>query len=40
VIERRRHHDLFHSALEVPVPQGRFVIEVTVRDRDDPGDGR
>jgi hypothetical protein len=28
-IERRRRYDLYHSALEVCVPQGRFVIEMT-----------
>ena len=27
--ERRRPQDLYHSALEVTVPQGRFVIEMT-----------
>jgi hypothetical protein len=29
VWERRRPQDLYHSALEVTVPQGRFVIEMT-----------
>jgi hypothetical protein len=33
---RRRRRDLYHSALEIHVPEGRFVIEMTpVR----PGDG-
>lgn len=27
--ERRPRHDLYHSALEVHVPEGRFVIEMT-----------
>jgi hypothetical protein len=32
-LERRRPCDLYHSALEVRVPEGRFVIEMTpVRD--------
>jgi hypothetical protein len=26
-VERRPRHDLYHSALEVTVPEGRFVIE-------------
>jgi hypothetical protein len=26
-LERRGRHDLYHSALEVQVPHGRFVIE-------------
>jgi hypothetical protein len=34
-IERRRTYDLYHSALQVRVPDGRFVIEMTpVIDRD------
>jgi hypothetical protein len=28
-LERRRRYDLYHSALEVGVPDGRFVIEMT-----------
>src|SRR5512133_1522664 len=28
-IARRRRHDLYHSALEVRHPRGRFVIEMT-----------
>jgi hypothetical protein len=28
-LERRRACDLYHSALEVRAPQGRFVIEMT-----------
>lgn len=28
-VERRRPLDLYHSALEVCVPEGRFVIEMT-----------
>jgi hypothetical protein len=35
-VERRGRRDLYHSALEIHVPEGRFVIEMTpVR----PGDG-
>ncbi|MEA2534572.1 MAG: hypothetical protein QOJ93_2383 [Actinomycetota bacterium] len=29
LVQRRRQGDLFHSALEVTVPAGRFVIEMT-----------
>jgi len=36
LLGRRRRRDLYHSALEIHVPEGRFVIEMTpVR----PGDG-
>ena len=28
-LERRRRYDLYHSALEIAVPDGRFVIEMT-----------
>jgi hypothetical protein len=28
-LERRRRYDLYHSALEISVPDGRFVIEMT-----------
>ena len=28
-VERRRRYDLYHSALEVRVPEGRYVIEMT-----------
>jgi hypothetical protein len=28
LVQRRRRHDLYHSALEVTVPAGRFVIEM------------
>jgi hypothetical protein len=28
-LERRRAYELYHSALEVGVPDGRFVIEMT-----------
>jgi hypothetical protein len=28
-LERRRPCDLYHSALEVRIPEGRFVIEMT-----------
>ena len=32
-VQRRGRHDLYHSALEVRVPEGRFVIEMTpIRD--------
>jgi hypothetical protein len=32
-MQRRGRHDLYHSALEVRVPEGRFVIEMTpIRD--------
>ena len=32
-MQHRRRHDLYHSALEVCVPEGRFVIEMTpIRD--------
>ena len=32
-LQHRRRHDLYHSALEVCVPEGRFVIEMTpIRD--------
>jgi hypothetical protein len=35
LVERRRRCDLYHSALEVRVPEGRFVIEqAPVPDRD------
>ncbi|HET9675226.1 MAG TPA: hypothetical protein VFP31_10495 [Gaiellaceae bacterium] len=27
--ERRKRHDLYHAALEVRVPEGRFVVEMT-----------
>jgi hypothetical protein len=38
--ERRARRDLYHSALEVRVPEGRFVIEMTpIRARDGPGRG-
>ena len=29
LLERRRRYDLYHSALEIRVPDGRFVIEMT-----------
>ncbi len=29
LLERRERRDLYHSALEVQVPEGRYVIEVT-----------
>jgi hypothetical protein len=29
LVQRRGRHDLYHSALEVRVPEGRFVIEQT-----------
>lgn len=33
-LERRRRSDLYHSALEVSTPEGRFVVEMApVRDR-------
>jgi hypothetical protein len=28
LVQRRRRHDLYHSALQVTVPAGRFVIEM------------
>jgi len=28
-VERRKRYDLYHSALEVRIPDGRFVIEMT-----------
>ena len=38
VLERRRPFDLYHSALEVVGPQGRFVIEMTPIPAGDSGD--
>lgn len=33
-LERRKRYDLYHSALEVRTPEGRFVVEMApVRDR-------
>ncbi len=39
-IEGRPARALYHSALEVGVPEGRFVIEMTPVPRGAPGDGR
>lgn len=38
VVQRRRPLDLYHSALEVIAPQGRFVIEMTPIPAGDTGD--
>jgi hypothetical protein len=38
VVQRRRPFDLYHSALEVIAPQGRFVIEMTPIPAGDTGD--
>jgi hypothetical protein len=35
--QRRRAHDLYHSALEVNIPEGSFVIEMTPVRRRQPG---
>jgi hypothetical protein len=38
VVQRRQPFDLYHSALEVIAPQGRFVIEMTPIPAGDSGD--